>query len=152
MFGWHCEGWRLRDPSGRTRGADTERRRATCRGQIVLQERLRPMASAFEDGEREAWLRRAVEAIRAVPDSDRAWPPETLGVWGSEEQKMFPASRRKWPCRSHSALFRFLPESTNSERCRRLRSTTRGGHPLPQGRGTMTVRPCPVGMMNNPAV
>ena len=83
-FGWHCEGWRLRDPSGQMRGnvqvrlgivravaalpgdADkvgplrgSGREHATCRGQIVLQERLRPMASAFEDGERGAWLRRA---------------------------------------------------------------------------------------------
>ena len=121
-FGWHCEGWRLRDPSGRMRGnvqvrlgvvravaaqakdadevdplrgAERSRHRATCRGQIVLQERLRPMASAFEDGEREAWLRRAVEAVRATPDPDRAWPPETLGAWGTEGQQMFPASRRK---------------------------------------------------------
>ena len=53
------------------------------------------MALAFEDGEREAWLRRAVEAVRATPDADRTWPPETLGAWGSEGQKMFPTSRRK---------------------------------------------------------
>ena len=58
----------------------SRRDEATCRGQIVLQERLRPMASAFEDGERDAWLRRAVEAVRANPDPDRSWPPETLGA------------------------------------------------------------------------
>ena len=38
------------------------------------------MASAFKDGEREAWLRGAAEAVRAKPDPDRAWPPETLGT------------------------------------------------------------------------
>ena len=121
---WHCEGCRLRDETGQLRGdvqvrfgvvravaarpenadkLDPSRNpnfnicgegRRTCRGQIVLQERLRLMALAFGPGERETWLRRAVEAIRATPDPDRAWPPETLGAWGTPGQKMFPASRR----------------------------------------------------------
>ena len=121
--GWHCEGYRLRDETGQLRG-DVQVRlgvvRAvaarpedademdpshnpdyhifdydrTCRGQIVLQERLRPMALAFEPGERGIWLRKAIEAIRATPDPDRAWPPETLGAWGTPGQQMFPASRR----------------------------------------------------------
>ena len=30
-----------------------------------------------------------------MTDPDRAWPPETLGAWGTEGQRMFPASRRK---------------------------------------------------------
>ena len=123
---WDCEGYRLRDETGQLRGdmqvrlgvvravaarpedADeldptrnpdysySERRR-TCRGQIVLQERLRPMALAFEPGERETWLRKAIEAIRATPDPDRAWPPETLGAWGTPGQQMFPTSRRDLP-------------------------------------------------------
>lgn len=119
-FGWHCERWRLRDPSGRMRGnaqvrfgvvravaaqakdADkvdplrgSHREHLTCRGQIVLQERLRSMASAFEPGEREAWVGRAVEAVRSTPNPDRSWPPETLGAWGSPGRRMFPASRRR---------------------------------------------------------
>ena len=53
------------------------------------------MALAFEPSDRGVWLRRAVEAVRAVPDPDRAWPPETLGAWGTEGQRMFPASKRK---------------------------------------------------------
>ena len=106
---WHCEGYRLRDGTGQLRGdvqvrfgvvravaarpedADeldpsrnpddyTYCEDKSCRGQIVLQERLRPMALAFEPGERETWLRRAVEAIRATPDPNRAWPPGTRGV------------------------------------------------------------------------
>ena len=120
-FGWHCEGWRLRDPSGQMRGnvqvrlgvvravaaqvkdadavdplrgAGRDRHRATCRGQIVLQDRLRPMALAFDPGEREAWLRRAVEAVRSTPEPDRSWPPETLGAQGTEGQQMFPTSKR----------------------------------------------------------
>lgn len=105
---WYCEGYRLRDETGQLRG-DVQVRMGvvravaacpedadkmdpsrnpddyiycqdkSCRGQIVLQERLRPMALAFEPGERETWLRRAVEAIRATPDPDRAWPPGTPG-------------------------------------------------------------------------
>ena len=123
---WFCEGYRLRDETGQLRGdmqvrlgvvravaarpedADkldparnpnysySEERR-TCRGQIVLQERLRPMALAFEPDERETWLRKAVEAIRATPDPDRAWPPETLGAWGTPGQRLFPTSRRDLP-------------------------------------------------------
>ena len=122
---WCCEGYRLRDATGRLRGqvqlrygvvravaaqrGDAERldpmvdvdeayrrRRQTCRGQIVLQESLgRRMAISFEPGEREAWLERAVAAIEATPDPDRAWRLETLGAWGTPEQKMFPASRRE---------------------------------------------------------
>ena len=63
----------------------------------MLQERLRPMALAFEPGERETWLRKAVDAIRATPDPDRAWPPETLGAWGTLGQRLFPTSRRDLP-------------------------------------------------------
>ena len=124
--GWHCEGYRLRDETGQLRG-DMQVRlgvvRAvaarpedademdpshnpdyyifdhdlTCRGQIVLQERLRPMALAFEPGERETWLRKAIEAIRATPDPDRAWPPDTLGAWGTLGQRLLPTSRRDLP-------------------------------------------------------
>ena len=86
---------RVGNPPCGTRLAERSRHRATCRGQIVLQERLRPMALAFEPSDRGVWLRRAVEAVRAVPDPDRAWPPETLGAWGTEGQQMFPASKRK---------------------------------------------------------
>ena len=98
----HCEGYRLRDETEQLRGdvqvrfgvvrvvaarpedadkMDPSRNpdyniwdegRTACRGQIVLQERLRPMALAFNADERESWLRRAVEAIRATPDPDRA--------------------------------------------------------------------------------
>ena len=118
---WYCEGYRLRDQTGQLRGnvqvrlgvvravaarpedadkVDPSRNhmyhaeRQTCRGQIVLQERLRPMALAFEPAERETWLRKAVDAIRATPDPDRAWPPEVLGAWATPGQLMFPASRR----------------------------------------------------------
>ena len=114
MFNSHCEGWHLRDWSGqmlgnfqvrlgfvptnsclargfRERGPDAQRRKRATRGHlpgaVVLQERLRPMASAFGGGERGVWLRRTVEDVRAVPDPDRAW--------GTEGQQMFPASRRK---------------------------------------------------------
>ena len=122
VWGWHCEGYRLRYASGQMRGAvqvrlgvvravaaqpdyadgvdpmrGSNRGRATCPGPIVLQARLRPMASAFESEEREAWLRKAVEAVRATPDPDRSWPPETLGARGTERQRMFPASRRERP-------------------------------------------------------
>ena len=120
---WRCEGYRLRDETGQLRGdvqvrfgvvravaarpedADeldpsrnpdysySERRR-TSQGQIVLQERLRPMALAFEPGEREIWLRRAVEAIRATPDPDRTWPPGTRGAWWTQVQRLFPTSGR----------------------------------------------------------
>lgn len=125
--GWrYCEGYRLRDETGQLRGDmqvrlgvvravaarpedaneldpshnpdyhifDYDR---TCRGQIVLQERLRPMALAFEPGEHETWLRKAVEAIRATPDPDRAWPPETHGAQGTLWQRVFPTSRRDLP-------------------------------------------------------
>ena len=123
---WYCEGYRLRDDTGQLRGhvqvrfgvvraVAAQRRDAdevdparnqddiffgegqTCRGQIVLQERLRPMALAFEAGEREIWLRKAVEAVHAIPDPDRAWPPETLGAWGTLGQRLFPTSRRDLP-------------------------------------------------------
>ena len=123
---WDCEGYRLRDETGQLRGnvqvrlgvvravaarpedadeVDPTRspdnrfhyKGQTCRGQIVLQERLRPMALAFEPGERETWLRKAIEAIRATPDPDRAWPPETLGAWGTPGQRLFPTSRRDLP-------------------------------------------------------
>ena len=123
---WHCEGYRLRDETEQLRGdvqvrlgvvravaarpedaneVDPTRnpdnrfyyKGHTCRGQIVLQERLRPMALAFEPGERETWLRKVVDAIRTTPDPDRAWPPETLGAWGTLGQQMFPASRRDLP-------------------------------------------------------
>ena len=123
---WHCEGYRLRDETGQLRGdmqvrlgvvravaarpQDADKldparnpdygfsvESKTCRGQIVLQERLRPMALAFEPSERETWLRKAIEAIRATPDPDRAWPPETLGAWGTPGQQMFPTSRRDLP-------------------------------------------------------
>ena len=122
---WNCEGYRLRDETGQLRGdmqvrfgvvravaarpedankmdplhnpdySDSGEGLQTCRGQIVLQERLRPMAPAFEPGERETWLRRAVDAVRATPDPDRAWPPETIGAWGTPGQQMFPTSRRE---------------------------------------------------------
>ena len=124
--GWHCEGYRLRDETGQLRGdmqvrlgvvravaarpedadkldptRNPDKRYLyddrTCRGQIVLQERLRPMALAFEPDERETWLRKAIEAIRATPDPDRAWPPETLGAWGTPGQRLFPTSRRDLP-------------------------------------------------------
>ena len=123
---WDCEGYRLRDETGQLRGnvqvrlgvvravaarpedadeVDPTRnpdnrfdyKGKTCRGQIVLQERLRPMALTFEPDERETWLRKAIEAIRATPDPDRAWPPETLGAWGTPGQRLFPTSRRDLP-------------------------------------------------------
>ena len=122
-WSWHCEGYRLRDETGQLRGdvqvrlgvvravaarpEDADKmdpscnpdysifdERRTCRGQIVLQERLRPMALAFDPGEREIWLRKAVDAIRATPDPHRACPPETHGAKGTPGQRMFPASRR----------------------------------------------------------
>lgn len=95
---WRCEGYRLRDETGQLRGdmqvrfgvvravaarpEDANKRdplhnpdchgalNNACRGQIVLQERLRPMALAFDPGERETWLRRAVDAVRATPNPD----------------------------------------------------------------------------------
>lgn len=120
---WYCEGYRLRDDTGQLRGqvqvrfgvvravaaraqdadeVDPARNRddiffyegRTCRGQIVLQERLRPMALAFGPGERESWLSRAVEAVRATPDPDRAWPPGTHGARFPPGQGLFPTSRR----------------------------------------------------------
>ena len=69
----------------------------TCRGQIVLQERQRPMALAFETGERETWLRKAIEAIRVTPDPNRAWPPGTYGARWTPGQRLFPTSRRNPP-------------------------------------------------------
>ena len=123
---WHCEGYRLRDETGQLRGdlqvrlgvvravaarpEDAEpldptrnpdyspfgQGKRTCRGQIVLQERLRPMALRFEPGERDSWIRRAIAAVRATPDPDRTWPPETLGAKGTPGQRMFPASPRDW--------------------------------------------------------
>lgn len=116
---WCCEAYRLRDTSGQLRGhlqvrngvvravaaqpkdADDvdplrTRRHGTCRGQIVLQEKVGPMAIRFDDGERDEWIRRAIDAIRATPDPDRSWPPETLGAKGTPGQIMFPASPRDW--------------------------------------------------------
>ena len=55
-----------------------------------------PMAITFADGERDKWIRRAIEAIQATPDPDRFWPPETLGAKGTPGQQMFPASPRNW--------------------------------------------------------
>ena len=119
-FGWHCEGWRLRDPSGQMRGsvqvrlgvvravaaqpkdadavdplrgASSDRCGETCRGQIVIQERLRPMAVAFSPAEREAWLVRAVEAVRSTPDPDRAWPEGTFRERGGFGGPRQPAGR-----------------------------------------------------------
>ena len=111
---WNCEGHWLRDPSGQLRGAvqvrfgvvravaaqsqdadevdparSANRTRAaggvTCRGQIVLQARLRPMALAFEPAQRVPLLRRAVDAIRATPDPDRSWPRESIEAWEADE-------------------------------------------------------------------
>ena len=121
---WHCEGYRIRDETGQLRGnlqvrlgvvravaAQPEdankvdpllndslqsRDKSTCRGQIVIQERLRPLALSFNEDERDDWLRRGVEAIRATPNPDRMWPPETLGAKGTLGQQMFPASPRDW--------------------------------------------------------
>ena len=94
---WCCDGYRLRDATGRLRGhvqlrygivravagqpADAERvdplvapdeadrwRRRTCRGQIVLQEHYgRAMAGRFDASDRAAWLVRAVAAVEATP-------------------------------------------------------------------------------------
>ena len=123
VTGWHCEGYRLRDETGQLRGQVQVRLgvvRAvaaqpkdaddvdplkhpdryygsggqTCRGQIVLQERLRPMALQFEQDECVEWLQKAIATIRATPNPDRTWPPETLGAKGSPGQQMFPASPR----------------------------------------------------------
>ena len=120
---WYCEGYRLRDDTGQLRGhvqvrfgvvravaaqrrdadeVDPARNRddrysaqgRTCRGQIVLQERLRPMALAFKAGERETWLRKAIEAVRATLDPDRAWPPGTHGARFPPGQGLFPTSVR----------------------------------------------------------
>lgn len=121
---WHCEAYRLRDPAGQLRGhlqvrngvvravaaqpqdADEvdpirtgEARgewRRTCRGQIVLQEKTAPMAITFAEEERAQWICKAIDAIRATPDPDRSWPPETLGAKGTLGQIMFPASPRNW--------------------------------------------------------
>ena len=118
---WCYESYRLRDASGQMRGqvqirygvvravaarkkdadeADPLRkggsRSTSCRGQIVLQEKTRPMAGRFEEAERGDWLRKAVDAIRATPRPDRSWPAETLGAKGTPRQKMFPPARRDW--------------------------------------------------------
>ena len=103
---WGCEGYRLRDATGQLRGAlqirygvirvvaaqpadgdaadplvgdgvaARARAQRTCRGQLVVQHRVRPGAGAFRDWERPLWLQRAIAAIAATPDPDRAWPPE----------------------------------------------------------------------------
>ena len=125
VTGCYCDAYRLRDETGQLRGqvqarlgvvravaaqpADADEvdplrhpdryygsGRQTCRGQIVLQERLRPMALQFKPSERDAWLRRAVDAVRVKPNPERAWPPETLGAKGTPGQRMFPASHRGW--------------------------------------------------------
>ena len=119
---WWCESYRLRDAAGQLRGQvqvrygvvravaarkeDADRvdplleasryDKRTSRGQIVLQERTRPMALQFAGEEREDWVRKAVEAIRATREPDRSWPPETLGARGTPGQRMFPRSRRAW--------------------------------------------------------
>ena len=52
-----------------------------CRGQVVLQERLRPRALEFNDpAEREAWLRKAVEAVRATPKPHSWWPLREVAI------------------------------------------------------------------------
>ena len=116
---WCCEAYRLRDSSGQLRGnlqvrngvvraVAAQRQDAdkvdplrtggyrTCRGQIVLQEKAGPMAIRFDDGERDEWIRKAIDAVRATPDPDRSWPPETLGAKGTLLQRAFPASPRNW--------------------------------------------------------
>ena len=120
---WCCEAYRLRDSTGQLRGHlqvrhgvvravaaqpqdadevdplrtwEARGERRTCRGKIVLQENTTPMAIAFAEEEREQWIRRAMEAIRATPDPDRSWPPETLGAKGTPGQIMFPTSPRNW--------------------------------------------------------
>ena len=116
---WCCEAYRLRDPSGQLRGclqvrngvvravaaqrqdadeADPLRTGGyrTCRGQIVLQAKSAPMTIRFDDGERDEWIRKAIDAVRATPDPDRSWPPETLGAKGTLLQRAFPASPRDW--------------------------------------------------------
>ena len=120
---WYCESYRFRDPAGQLRGHLQVRNgvvravaaqprdadevdplrtreaigaRRTCRGQIVLQEKTAPMAITFAEEEREQWIRRAIDAIRATPDPDRYWPPETLGAKGTLLQRAFPASPRNW--------------------------------------------------------
>lgn len=117
---WWCESYRLRDAAGQLRGQvqvrygvvravaagkeDADRgdplleaslyNTRTCRGQIVLQEKTRPMAVQFGEAEREGWIRKAVGLIRATRKPDRSWPPETLGARGTPGQRMFPLSRR----------------------------------------------------------
>ncbi len=94
----YCEAYRLRDRTGRMRGqvqvrygvvrvvAANERdivrldpranpdyylqQHRSCAGEIVLQAKHRPLALRFEDGEREHWLRVAVEALRDGSDTD----------------------------------------------------------------------------------
>ena len=109
---WYCEGYRLRDGAGQLRGQVQVRYgvvravaagkkdadevdpllqgaaayKRTCRGQIVFQEKTRPMAVEFTQAERDHCIRHAIEAIRATPKPDRAWPPETLGAKGNAEQ------------------------------------------------------------------
>ena len=104
---WCCEGYRLRDPTGQMRGqvqvrygvvravaatsADADKAdpietddyaaaRRTCRGQIVLQEKVGWMAIEFDDAEREGWIAKAIAAIEATPNPDRAWPASTYGA------------------------------------------------------------------------
>ena len=120
---WCCESYRLRDSTGQLRGhlqvrngvvravaaqphdADevdplrdwmAKGTRRTCRGQIVLQEKTTSMAIQFAAGEREEWIHRAIQAVRATPDANRSWPPETLGAKGTPGQRMFPSSPRNW--------------------------------------------------------
>ena len=54
------------------------------------------MTIQFAAGEREEWIHSAVQAVRATPDPDRSWPPETLGAKGTPGQTMFPSSPRSW--------------------------------------------------------
>lgn len=119
---WYCEGYRLRDGAGQLRGQVQVRYgvvravaagkkdadevdpllqgaaayKRTCRGQIVFQEKTRPMAVEFTQAERDYCIRHAIEAIRATPKPDRTWPPETLGAKGTAEQQMFPTTPRDW--------------------------------------------------------
>lgn len=97
MTRWPCEGYRLRDTTGRLRGhlqvrygvvravaarredadlvdplANGRNYRQTCRGEIVLQEPTGPMALRFEAEERAVWLERAIAAILATPEPNRA--------------------------------------------------------------------------------
>lgn len=88
---WPCEGYRLRDPEDQIRGQIQVRygvvravactlaegasvdpkhqgvissgATRTCNGPILWREKVQSMANAFEDGEREKWIRKAIKAI-----------------------------------------------------------------------------------------